>query len=261
MSASGTVLLSSSSEVAGGVQARHRLRERLQGADTSPVAHAASPRNPSAPPRARWSSGRGEIEGAPGVFGRACHIASCLGERGPVDGDGRRQRLELLGVSPRGSLAVGYGGQRALRVVESGLERREVAGDHQHVSVEDAEHRAAPDGGVGQFLQPTEQHRFLPVAADRRRGQLHQVGRVVEVLGGQGVPYRLLGQVVALVPPAGALVQQRNLVGLLAEQARSQHVGEQVVVAVPLPAIVQGDEEQVGALQGRRACRCRPRGR
>jgi len=74
---------------------------------------------------------------------------------------------------------------------------------------------------------------------------------VVEVLGGQGVPYRLRGQVVALVPPAGTLMQQRNLVGLLAEQVRSQHVGEQVVVAVPLPLIVQGDEEEVGPLQGR----------
>ena len=49
------------------------------------------------------------------------------------------------------------------------------------VSVEDAEHRAAPDGVVGQCLQPAVQHRFLPVAADRRHGQLHQVRRAVEV--------------------------------------------------------------------------------
>ena len=54
----------------------------------------------------------------------------------------------------------------------------------------------------------------------------------------------------ALVPLAGALVQQRNLLRLLAEQARPQHVGEQVVVAVPLPPVVQRDDEQVGALQG-----------
>ena len=68
---------------------------------------------------------------------------------------------------------------------------------------------------------------------------------------GQGVPDRLLGQIVALVPLAGALVQQRHLVGLLAEHPRPQHVGEQVVVAVPLAPVVQGDEEQVGALEGR----------
>ena len=116
-------------------------------------------------------------------------------------------------------------------------------------SVEDTEHRAAPDGVVGQRLQPAVHHRFLPVTSDRRHGQLDQVGRPVEVSRGQGVPDRLLGQIVALVPLAGALVQQRNLVRLLAEHPRPQHVGEQVVVAVPLPPVVQGDDEQVGALQ------------
>ena len=53
-----TVLLSSSTSVAGGVQARHRLRERLQSARHVAFAQAARPRNPAAPPRARWSSGR-----------------------------------------------------------------------------------------------------------------------------------------------------------------------------------------------------------
>ena len=77
------------------------------------------------------------------------------------------------------------------------------------------------------------------------------MGGPVEVPRRQRVPDRLVGQVVALVPLAGALVQQRDLLRLLAEQARPQHVGEQVVVAVPLPPIVQRDDEQVGALQGR----------
>ena len=110
---------------------------------------------------------------------------------------------------------VGYGRQRAFRVVESGLDRVEVAGDHQHGSVEDAEHRAAPDGVVGQRLQPAVHHRFLPVTSDLRHRQLDQVGRPVEVPRGQCVPDRLLGQLVALVPLAGALVQQRNQVRLL----------------------------------------------
>ena len=86
-------------------------------------------------------------------------------------------------------------------------------------------------------------------------------GGPVEVPRGQRVPDRLLGQIVALVPLAGALVQQRHLVRLLAEQARPQHVGEQVVVAVPLPPVVQGDEEEVGALEGDEHLGCRRRGR
>ena len=68
---------------------------------------------------------------------------------------------------------------------------------------------------------------------------------------GECVPDRLLGQIVGLVPLAGALVQQRHLVWMVAEHPRPQHVGEQVVVAVPLASVVQGDKEQVGALQSR----------
>ena len=37
--------------------------------------------------------------------------------------------------------------------------------------------------------------------------------------------------------------------GLLVEQARAQHVGEEVVVAVPPAAVVERDQEQVAALQ------------
>ena len=64
------------------------------------------------------------------------------------------------------------------------------------------------------------------------------------------MPDCLLGEVVALVPHAGALVQDRNQVRPLGEQVRPEYVGEQVVVAVPLPTIIQGHDEQVGALQG-----------
>jgi hypothetical protein len=87
------------------------------------------------------------------------------------------------------------------------------------------------------------------VASDRRHGQLDQVGRPIEVSRSQCVPDRFLGQVVALVPLARALVQQRDLVRLLAEHPRPEHIGEQVVVAVPLPPVVQSHDEQVGAFE------------
>ena len=74
---------------------------------------------------------------------------------------------------------------------------------------------------------------------------------MVEVPRSQRVSDCLLSHVVRLIPVAGALVQQRDLFRLLGEQARPQHIGEQVVVAVPLPLVVQGDEEEVGPLQAR----------
>jgi hypothetical protein len=44
-------------------------------------------------------------------------------------------------------------------------------------------------------------------------------------------------------------MQRGDDVGLLVEQARSQHVGEQVVVAVPPAAVVERDQEQVPPIE------------
>ena len=55
--------------------------------------------------------------------------------------------------------------------------------------------------------------------------------------------------VLALVPGARPPVQVPHLVGPLVEQARLQHVGEEVVVAIPLAAVVERDEEQVRPVQ------------
>ena len=44
-------------------------------------------------------------------------------------------------------------------------------------------------------------------------------------------------------------MQVRYLVGLLVEQARLQHVGKEVVVAIPPAAVVERDQEQVPSVQ------------
>ena len=44
-------------------------------------------------------------------------------------------------------------------------------------------------------------------------------------------------------------VQRRDAVGLLVEQARPQHVAEEVVVAVPPTAVVERDQEEVAPLE------------
>jgi len=43
--------------------------------------------------------------------------------------------------------------------------------------------------------------------------------------------------------------QRGNQLRLRTDQARLQHVGEEVVVAEPFPPVVQGDEEDIVALQ------------
>jgi len=236
-------------EAAGGVQAGHRLGERLQR-----VRHVARGPRGEAEKSSRSAAREmvvraGQVQRAPGVFRRGERIAAGLGERCPVDGDGGREGLEVIGVSPRESRAFGYGRQRTFRVSEPRLDLVQVAGGQEHGSVEDTEHWIAPYVVVGQELQPAVHHRVLPVSSHRRHSQLHQVDRSLEVLSSQRVLDRLFGQIVALEPMAGTLVQQWNLIRLLADQTRPQHVGEQLVVAVPLPPVVQGNEEQIGPVQ------------
>ena len=59
----------------------------------------------------------------------------------------------------------------------------------------------------------------------------------------------LFGQTVGGVPGAGASVQPGNVVGLLGVQACSQDVGEQMVVPVPGALVVEGNEEEVVAVE------------
>ena len=113
----------------------------------------------------------------------------------------------------------------------------------------DAEHRPGPQHVVGQRAHPAGELGLPPFAAHHRHGELHEVGGPARVAAGQRVADRLRRVVVGLEPGAGPPVQLGDLVGLLVEQVGVQDVGEQVVVAVPLPPVVERDEEQVGPLQ------------
>jgi hypothetical protein len=113
----------------------------------------------------------------------------------------------------------------------------------------DAEHRPAAQDRVGQVPHPASQLGLAPVPAHRRHGQLHEVRGPLVVAAGQGMPDGVGGITVVLEPGTGPPVQPPDVVRLLFEQVRAQHVGEQVVVAVPLPMVVERDEEQVGPLQ------------
>jgi hypothetical protein len=69
------------------------------------------------------------------------------------------------------------------------------------------------------------------------------------VARGERVPDRLGYRRVLLVPPGGSEVQRRQQLGPLALEAAPQKVGEEVVVTVPDPVVVQRDDQQVLPLQ------------
>ena len=83
----------------------------------------------------------------------------------------------------------------------------------------------------------------------RHRVALDEVGRPLDVVGGEGVGDGLGHQVVAREPHRCALVQPRHLLGAVALQPSAQVVGEQVVVAEPLALGVERPQEEVTALE------------
>ena len=78
--------------------------------------------------------------------------------------------------------------------------------------------------------------------------QLDQVGGSLEVLAGHRVADRLGQIAVVLTPVACPPLQVSNVVSLLVQEACSQHVGKQVVIAVPVALIIERDQEQIPSL-------------
>ncbi len=103
-------------------------------------------------------AGPGQRQRPLGVLGRAGHVAAGLRDRGAEDGDRRRQGA----LSRRRR----YGAASARSASSSrAFDRVEVAGDHQQVAGEDAEHGAAPDGVVRQLPSAS------PAASASRRSR------------------------------------------------------------------------------------------
>jgi hypothetical protein len=72
-----------------------------------------------------------------------------------------------------------------------------------------------------------------------------QSGRREGVSTREPVLDRLLRLAVLLVPVGGAPMHPRLLAGFASSKFGQQHLGDQAVVAVPLAAPVQRDDEQV----------------
>ena len=93
------------------------------------------------------------------------------------------------------------------------------------------------------------QRGLLTALAQRRHRQLDEARRSREILGGQREADRVSRRPLPLMPRARAPMQGRDLIGLLRQQARAEHVGKEVVVAIPPSRVVQRHEKEVAALQ------------
>ena len=135
--------------------------------------------------------------------------------------------------------------QRALSRVQRRLHRLRAAegGGKQHLR------QQQPGPGLDQLSgqrrkPPLRRHPLAAQVQGCVEVLLDQPGRPGSVPGGQGVPYRVIGQPMLLIPGGGSPVQHRDPAGPLLLQADAEQVGEQAMVTPPAANLIQRHQEQ-----------------
>src|SRR5690348_7415412 len=214
-------------------------------ASKSPLPQYTSPSNAAAEARQRWSSSsarsiaRWACLMVPGASPRA---RACPARYSSIVA-GRRRYSSSSATTI--SAEVSWGPSRwpvAGSSHRSASRRRSLrcpAAYQQDPGKLSTEHRPGLDHVVGEHLEPATQPGLLPGPAHCRDRELDQVRRSLEIPGSQRVAdgHGLLA--VLLVPRARPPVQVRHLARLLVEQARLQHVSEQMVVSIPPAAVIE----------------------
>jgi hypothetical protein len=81
------------------------------------------------------------------------------------------------------------------------------------------------------LCQPASQCHILAIQRHRRRNPFDQVGRALDILGGQGMLNRLAGEPMPLKPDARPLVEIGYIYGgEAAYKPLSQHFGKQLMI-------------------------------
>ena len=100
-----------------------------------------------------------------------------------------------------------------------------------------------------QQLEPADERGLLALLLHGRHRDQDHFGRPVEGRGVDRVADRLRGVAVSFEPVARSQVQLVDVLGQLVEQPGAQHLGEEVVIAVPLAVVVERHEEEVRPVQ------------
>ena len=228
-----------------------RLRDRLGVAALRPC-----PRSPARPVRepqqrggaapAEVVGGLGELEHPAGVGDRAVDVAGEQRQARP----GTPRAGRGGGRSSSSSKTIGRRRRAAPAVDSHDLEQRLDAGRRRRWPSGRRPSAMASTGRSGKTSSGSASSQRRSVASWRVRriaGAASSMSCAArsKSLAGHGVGDRLGPVAVRLVPVARPAVELGDRVGLLVEQPGPEHVGEEVVVAVPGAAIVERDEEEV----------------
>jgi hypothetical protein len=175
-----------------------------------------------------------DLQRLPGEF---CGQASCLAHSCRMGSRSRHRPahdLDLAGRFERRDKALG------------GFERRldpiRVAGEAQRPRPLNGQPRMGLRVSLDGF-DPLRQRVHLAPHDELAAMLLHQLRRAIVVARQQGLLNGLGDELVLLKPLRGTAVKLGAQLGELLLQGPAEHVGKQVVIAIPMPLIVQRDEE------------------
>ena len=133
------------------------------------------------------------------------------------------------------------------RLFESRRLRRLERGERVLAAIERAQ-RPGPDDGEPRISLDVRPRKFLELAEDRHGVVLpergvpvvqYQHGRALVLVGGDGVTHGLVLVALQAEPLGRPPVHGMGKLGIALEQLVPEHVREQLVVAIPLPAVVE----------------------
>jgi hypothetical protein len=123
------------------------------------------------------------------------------------------------------------------------------AGHENAVSVGHVEAWPGVDDLLWQGLYQPLDYGRLPAHQHGVLQPFNQDRGSVEISRCERMTYRLVRRAAGLVPSACPLVKLGDQLGAFGEQALAQKIGEEVMVTVSAPPVVQRDHEQVPSLQ------------
>ena len=226
-------------------------------------AAAISPGKPYASPKAMVAALR-QIKSCSGRYSSAWraylmdpwHISPVRSQKGPDGGCPasnlhlcQGQAIDRALSAKRCWCAIGAGVKCLFGSLETLFSRILLAAGEQIPGVKDTEMWFGEYQLSRQLSQPALQFGVLTTLPERINVFLDQVRCPLEILGAQSMLYRLIDEPVLLVPLTGPAVQRWHLLRLGLAQSLAQQVGKEMVIAIPTPLLVQGDDEQIGAFQ------------
>ena len=236
-------------DVAGRGEAGHRLGVAAARGFEIPDRPVREPDQRGGAASAEVVGRLGEVERTVGVLDRPLGVPGDERERGAVHLHLRREAGELRVVEHDRRRRVDGGVEPSLDALQERLDPGDLTADHERTDELDAQHRSGREELVGQGREPPASGRLLPGLEHDRRGQLDELCGPLDVVAGHRVGDRLGLIARRLVPGARSPMQLVDPLGLLVQHPRPQHVGEEVVVAVPEAAIVERDEEEVRPIE------------